>query len=58
MGIQDVLVAISVLVALGFLVDKLFLEPRARAKGPHVTTRSLVRRARAKKKSSADTSCH
>ncbi len=56
--IQDVLTAIAVLLAAAYLVNKLVLEPRARTKGPDVTTRSLVRRARATKKKQENHGCH
>jgi hypothetical protein len=49
MGLQEYLTIAVVLSAVAFLVNKFFLAPKARTKGPHVTTRSLVKRAREKK---------
>jgi hypothetical protein len=49
MGAQDVLAFVTIGLALAFLAWKFVLEPRRRERGPHVTTRSLVRRARDKR---------
>jgi hypothetical protein len=52
--IQEVLAAITVGAAALYLVFKLFVMPRIRAKGPDVPASRLVRKPRAKPSSS----CH
>jgi hypothetical protein len=54
MNWQDVAAFTVVALALAFLVWRFVIEPRRRTRGPHVSTRSIVRRARAAK---ADGDC-
>jgi hypothetical protein len=57
MGPQDILALVAVGLALAFLAWKFVLEPRRRARGPHVSTRSIVRRARAAKSDAPPPPC-
>ena len=57
MGAQDLLAFATIALALGFLAWKFVLEPRRRERGPHGTTRSLVRRARDKRAASPPPDC-
>lgn len=45
-AMQDVLAFLTVAAAVGYLGFKLVLEPRLRARRPHVPTRALVRKNR------------
>ncbi len=58
MNLQDALAGATVLGAVVFLVKKLILVPAAKGKGPDVTTKSLVKRARDKKRHHSDHGCH